>query len=75
MFPADFQSGAIRLRLLLDRYSAELLVGDGEQAASMVLYSPENAVGITFRADGPVKVDIEKYDLEIKDNWRTYHGQ
>ena len=70
-FPADFRDGAIRLRLLLDRYSAELFVGDGQQAASMVLYPPENADGITLRADAAVQVSIEKYDLEIKDNWRT----
>lgn len=70
-FPADFQNGSIRLRLLLDRYSAELFVGDGEQAASMVLYAPEDAAGITLRSDAPVKVSAEKYDLEVKENWRT----
>ena len=70
-FPADFHNGAIRLRLLLDRYSAELFVGDGEQAASMVLYAPENAGGITLRSDAAVQVSVEKYDLEIKDNWRN----
>ena len=70
-FPADFRDGAIRLRLLLDRYSAELFVGHGEQAASMVLYAPEDAAGITLRADAPVKVSAEKYDLEVNENWRT----
>lgn len=74
-FPVDFHDGAIRLRLLLDRYSAELFVGEGEQAASMVLYAPENADGITFRADAAVRVSIEKYNLEIMDNWRTTHGK
>ena len=70
-FPADFHNGAIRLRLLLDHYSAELFVGDGEQAASMVLYAPENADGITLEADAAVGVSIEKFDLEIKNNWRN----
>lgn len=74
-FPADFQNGAIRLRLLLDRYSAELFVGDGQQAASMVLYAPEEADGITLRADAAVQVSMEKYDLEITENWRTNHGK
>ena len=74
-FPADFHNGAIRLRLLLDRYSAELFVGDGEQAASMVLYAPENAGGITLRSDAAVQVSVEKYDLEITENWRTNHGK
>lgn len=74
-FPADFQNGAIRLRLLLDRYSAELFVGDGQQAASMVLYAPEEADGITLRANAAVQVSMEKYDLEITENWRTNHGK
>ncbi|MGM9660911.1 MAG: glycoside hydrolase family 32 protein [Faecousia sp.] len=65
-FPADFHNGKIRLRLLLDRYSAELFVGDGEQAASMVLYTPQNADGITLRCDTAAVVSIEKYDLEMK---------
>ena len=69
-FPADFHDGKIHLRLLLDRYSAELFVGDGEQAATMVLYSPETADGITLHCDQPVQVSITKYNLEIHDNWR-----
>ena len=44
---------------------------DGQQAASMVLYPPENADGITFRADAPVELSVEKYDLQIPDNWRA----
>ena len=70
-FPADFRNGSIRLRLLLDRYSAELFVGHGEQAASMVLYAPEDAEGITLHSDAPVRVSAEKYDLEVKENWRS----
>lgn len=56
-------------------YSAELVVGDGEQAASMGLYPPENADGITLWTDAAVKVSIEKYDLNIPNDWRTYHGK
>lgn len=70
-FPVTFREGKLRLRLLLDRYSAELFVEDGQQAASMVLYPPENADGITFRADAPVELFVEKYDLQIPDNWRA----
>lgn len=56
-------------------YSAELVVGDGEQAASMGLYPSENADGITLWTDAAVKVSIEKYDLNIPNDWRTYHGK
>lgn len=64
-FPAAFRGGALRLRLVLDRYSAELFVGEGEQAASMVLYTPQTADGICFRCDQTVLLSIEKYDLEL----------
>ena len=70
-YPVCPQRLRLRLRLLLDRYSAELFVEDGQQAASMVLYPPENADGITFRADAPVELSVEKYDLQIPDNWRA----
>lgn len=64
-FPADFEGdGSIRLRLLLDCYSAELFVGDGTQAASMTLYSPGNADGISFEADAPVRLSVQKYTID-----------
>jgi len=60
----DF-GGKIKLRLLLDRYSAELFVNEGQQAASMVIYTPETAAGICMKADKAVMVDVVKYDLKI----------
>ena len=47
----------------MDRYSLELFVNDGEQAASFVLYTPPEAAAISFSSDGSVLVDVEKYDL------------
>ena len=64
-FYADFSGGEIRLRLILDRYSAELFVGEGEQASSMVIYTPESVDGICMKSDRPVLVDMEKYDIRI----------
>lgn len=55
----------IKLRLLLDRYSAELFVNEGQQAASMVIYTRESADGISMKADKAVTVDVEKYDLKF----------
>lgn len=72
-FPADFEDGGIRLRLLLDCYSAELFVGDGAQAASMTLYSPGNAEGISFEADVPVQLSVQKYSLKDNTFRRTKH--
>ena len=47
----------------MDRYSLELFVNDGEQAASFVLYTPVSASSISFETDGAVLLDVEKYDL------------
>lgn len=55
--------GKIKLRVILDRFSAEVFVNDGEQAMSMVLYTDQDAKDITFIADGAVKMNVVKYDL------------
>ena len=59
------QQGEIKLRLVMDLYSLELFVNDGEQAATTVLYTDVNADSISFEADGSVIMDIEKYDLHF----------
>ena len=65
-FPVSVKNGVLKLRVIMDRYSLELFVNDGEQAASFVLYTPETAGAVSFSSDGSVLVDVEKYDLEIK---------
>ena len=57
------QNGRIRLRLILDRYSAELFVNDGEQVLSVSIQTDQRAEGISFFCDGLVSMDIVKYDL------------
>ncbi len=57
------RDGALRLRVILDRFSVEVFVNDGEQAASAVLYTPLEANAISFEADGAVMMNVEKYDL------------
>ena len=34
------QGGRLKLRIILDRFSIEVFVNDGEQAASSVIYTP-----------------------------------
>ena len=41
----------------------EVFVNDGEQAASTVIYTRQEAEAITFEAGGSALVDVEKYDL------------
>ncbi len=57
------RNGEIKLRVLLDRFSVEVFVNDGEQAASAVIYTRQEADAITFEAGGSVLMDVEKYDL------------
>ena len=65
-FPVNVKNGTLKLRVIMDRYSLELFVNDGEQAASFVLYTPIDAGSISFSSDGSVLVHVEKYELDIK---------
>ncbi|MCR4668559.1 MAG: GH32 C-terminal domain-containing protein, partial [Clostridia bacterium] len=65
-FPVRQKDGEIKIRVVMDRYSMELFINDGEQAASFVLYTPQEANAVSFSSDGSVLVDVEKYDLEIR---------
>lgn len=56
-------NGRIRLRLILDRFSAELFVNDGEQVLSATIYTDQGAEGISFFTNGLVNMDVVKYDL------------
>lgn len=56
----------LRLRMVLDRYSAEFFLQDGRQVASMTLYSlPLQADGIAFFAKGSCHMDLQLYDLAL----------
>lgn len=57
------RDGEIKLRMILDRFSVEVFVNDGEQAASAVIYTRQEADAISFEAGGSVLMDVEKYDL------------
>lgn len=57
------KDGELKLRLILDRYSAEIFVNDGEQVLTATMYTNQRAEGISFFADGIVEMDVVKYDL------------
>lgn len=61
--PVRYQNGEIKLRLIIDRFSAEVFVNDGEQVMTSALYTPLNADGISFEAAGSAVVDVEKYGI------------
>ena len=65
-FAVQQKNGELKLRFVMDKYSVELFVSDGEQAASSVIYTPLDAKGIRFVCDGAARVDVEKYNIEVE---------
>lgn len=57
-------NGELKLRIILDRFSAEVFVNDGEQVMTITMYTDQAADGISFLADGLVNMDIVKYELK-----------
>ena len=57
------KNGELKLRILLDRFSAEVFVNDGERAMTMTFYTPQTADGISFQCSGNALVDVEKYEI------------
>ena len=65
-FQVRRQKGNLKLRFIMDRHSLELFVNDGEQAASLLLHTPQSADCISFEAQGgTVFMDVEKYGLAM----------
>lgn len=58
-------NGEIKLRIILDNFSAEIFVNDGEYVLSATIYTDLAADGISFFADGSVIMDVVKYDLFV----------
>ena len=59
------ENGEIKLRLILDRFSAEIFVNDGEHVMTATIYTDLEADGISFFADGKVEMDVTKYELKF----------
>ncbi len=53
----------LKLRIILDRFSAEVFVNDGEQVLSATMYTDPGADGISFFANGTAEIDVVKYEL------------
>ncbi len=60
----EHTGGRIRLRLILDRFSAEVFINDGRKVMSATLYTDLSADGIEFFADGAVIFSVKKYGLK-----------
>ena len=57
------ENGKLKLRLILDRFSAEVFINDGEQVMTITMYTDQAADRISFFADGCGKMNVMKYDL------------
>ncbi|MDY4203958.1 glycoside hydrolase family 32 protein [Porcincola intestinalis] len=55
----------LKIRLILDRFSAEAFFNDGEQVMTVNLYTEQDADGISFSSEGAVSMNITKYDLTL----------
>lgn len=55
--------GELKLRIILDRFSVEVFVNDGEQVMTAAILTDISADGISFFSDGEAIMDIIKYDL------------
>ena len=60
------RNGRIKLRMLIDRWSAEVFVNDGEQVMSATYFTDPDASEISFSADGSVDMDVTAYRLDTE---------
>jgi beta-fructofuranosidase len=57
--------GSLKLRLIIDRFSIEVFVNDGEKVMSAVIDTELNADGFSFFADGDIIMNISFYQLKL----------
>lgn len=60
---AASNQGRIKLRLLADKYSAEVFINDGESAFTALVPTSQEAAGVSFEAEGSVTMNVEKYSI------------
>ena len=58
------KDGVLKLRIILDRYSAEVFVNGGEKVMTITFYTDVRADGISFFADGEAEFSVTKYRLQ-----------
>lgn len=58
------KDGNIKLRIILDKFSVEVFVNNGEYALTATMYTELAADRISFFADGEVTMDVVKYELK-----------
>lgn len=59
------EAGELTVRVILDKFSAEVFFNDGEQVMTATIYTDQEADGISFFADGEVVMDAVMYRLAV----------
>lgn len=59
------RGGELKLRLILDRYSAEIFVNDGESVMTMTCYADKKDDRVSVLACGSAEVNLTGYTLKI----------
>lgn len=59
------ENGMLSLRVLVDRYSVEIFVNNGEQVMTSLIYTPLSENSISFSCDGEACMNITKYNIEV----------
>ena len=57
------RNGEIHLHVIMDRFSVEVFINDGEQVMTATILTGSDAKGISFESDGKAMMDITKYTL------------
>jgi len=57
------RKGALNMRIIMDSYSIEVFVNDGEQVMSMTIYTEQNCNGISFESIGKSYISVKKHEL------------
>lgn len=55
----------LTIRILLDKYSAEIFINDGKQVMSNVIYTPLEAQDILFHVKGELVANIVKHRISV----------
>ena len=61
---ADHENGRLKLRLILDRFSVEAFINDGEKVMSATIATDTSATGISFFADGKARFSVRMWPLK-----------
>ena len=61
----DHENGRLKLRLILDRFSVEAFIGDGEKVMSATVGTDTNAEGISFFCDGKASFSVRAWELKV----------